>query len=241
MSISLFKKNIPGFGFDAFGYPLKYDTALEAGCSTAVPIPTDGLIFYAPLDKAASTAVTGQTIETVGTVSYSSVQGIPSMTPQGESYLLTSDDGFPDAGNPRSVSFWVYLKEAIQESAIIFAYGTASKSSRYSIGFDAGNILVAHGLSNNAVFDYSFATGQWYHAVVVFSNNQSKLYVNGNAASEWIEHPDTINTVLCDCCIGAVSDEYAYWADECNIASVKLYNRVLSPAEIRALSREFKI
>ena len=223
MSISLFKKG-----------------GLKAGefKPSGLTMPS-GAVFDLPLAASASTAVTGQSIETVGTVSYSSVQGIPSMTPQGESYLLTSDNGFPASGNPRSVSFWVYLKEAIQEIAIIFSYGTANESSRYSIGFGAGNILTVYGFANNAVFDYSFAAGQWYHVAVVFSSNQSKLYVNGNEASEWIAHPDTINTTLCDCCIGAISDEYTYWADECNIASVKLFDRVLSAEEIQTLSQEF--
>lgn len=240
MSISRFKKGVPGFGFDAFGYPLKYDTASAAGCEIS-RIPKRGLVFYAPLDKEASSAVTGQNIETVGTVSYSSVQGIPSMTPQSESYLLTSDNGFPASGNPRSVSFWVYLKEAIQRINSIFAYGAVDKNSRYSIAFSKGNILNVYGSGNTATFGYSFATSQWYHIVVMFSNNQSKLYVDGDEASEWINHPDTINTVLCDCCIGAISDDHVFWADECNIASVKLYDRVLSEDEIKALSEEFKL
>ena len=40
-------------------------------------IPTDGLVFYAPLAESKATAETGQTLNVTGSISYQSIDGIP--------------------------------------------------------------------------------------------------------------------------------------------------------------------
>lgn len=64
--ISLFKKNIPGFGFDAFGYPLKYRSAKEAGLSG---IDKDVRFFFerSLTDRTGNTNVINYGLETTPT------------------------------------------------------------------------------------------------------------------------------------------------------------------------------
>ncbi len=63
--ISLFKKNFPGYGFDAFGYPLKYRSAKEAGCATT-SIPEHSVFYF---DKRLIDSAGGVAIENHGLTS----------------------------------------------------------------------------------------------------------------------------------------------------------------------------
>ena len=61
-------------GFDAFGYPMKYDTAFEAGCKiTSIPdgVPVDGLAAWFPLRANARDCFSGFTGSVIGEVDFS--------------------------------------------------------------------------------------------------------------------------------------------------------------------------
>lgn len=239
MSINLFKKGVPGSGFDAFGYPLKYDTASEAGCSTSVPIPTDGLVFYAPLDKDAATAVTGQSFNVSGTVNYKTVDGIPCAEFTGSQCIKSTQmTGFPAGASPRTLSAWIRSIYYEQDS-YTFSYGGEPKSGYFGLDIDHDTAYIATSGNTNPL-KCPIDENKWYHFAAAYDGELLHFYCNGELFGSAAFPNPVLNTVLDYVNIGAgYSGNRNQFKGQ--IAACRLYNRVLSDKEIKALSREFKI
>lgn len=224
-------------GFDAFGYPIKGDIASAAGCALDL-IPTEGLIFYAPLSHSTTEAVTGQQLAVTGSVKYTTIDDIDCAEFSGDNqFICSSDVGFPTGVSGRTVSAFVRRFSADHDTTIV-SYGINETNKRYSIGFTSSGEIESWGNSNTASFDTTVPVDTWVHIAVTFSNGIEVLYLNGSLSKE-VEH-NNINTTLSEACIGACATDHI---DKFvgNIAAVRVYNRVLSEQEIKRLSKEFKI
>ena len=238
--ISVFKKQAgaTSSGFNALGRPLKFRNAAEAGCSI-VRIPQDDLVFYAPLNKESSTAVTGQTLNYEGTVTYEMVDGIP-MANFTNGYIEV-DNAVPTGNNPFSVSLYakmlattddwpglIQLSTNTSNFAILYTdpEQTCSAGAR-AAGQDVFNLV---GISDDLT--------ELQHFVLTYSDKDEvvRAYRNGSFVSETATS-------------GALQQESDMWIGRQNsadtfpgvICAVRIYNRVLSDKEIKALSKEFKI
>ena len=239
MSISLFKKSIHGSGFDAFVYPLKYDTASAAGCSIKLPIPTDGLVFYAPLNKDDATAVTGQTLNYEGNVTFQTVDGVP-MANFTNGYIEV-DNAVPTGNNPFSVSLYAKMLGTTDDwpGLVQLSTNTSNFATLYTDpeqkcsavakadGQDVFNLL---GISDDLT--------ELQHLVLTYSDKDGvvRAYRNGSFVLEtatsgaWQQESDMR--------IGRQRSAHTFPGD---ISAVRVYDRVLSDREIKALSKEFKI
>ena len=246
MSISLFKKGIPGAGFDAFGCPLKFRSAKEAGCAFGL-IPQDGLIFYAPLSEYAETAVTGQWLETSGDIEYTEENGVPCGYFDGESYLYYDygDGDLPQGAEPNTMSVWAKATH-IEDFVTPFAYGygfTEDDNHRKICLMSDGTLEFSNNdsgvISSGVPVDYTL----WHHYCLTISDVSEggiSLYIDGIKFKTGSCRLNTDSEGKL--CIGVDPWKpgnfglmYGY------LASCRIYDRVLSLSEIKALAREFNV
>lgn len=94
-------------------------------------MPTDGLVFYAPLRDNSATAATRQTL-IYSNVSYTTVGGVPCCLFSGNnsSYIFSSDNtNLPLSNQPSTLSCWFRLKDTNNTNQMFFAYGSGSNDS----------------------------------------------------------------------------------------------------------------
>lgn len=241
MAISRFKKGVPGFGFDAFGYPLKYDTASAAGCSTKLPIPEDGLIRYAPLDKYyENTTTLGESyFKQVGNVTFETVDGVPCAYFEKESgcrfmqaYFLESTSGF-------TCSFWCKNVESAGTVAFCvcdsgcYDYDCTMWVSKTAAVFMSGDSKVRAEFEDN---------NKLRHISVRYSDGAADLFIDGSLTAS-AEFAVNIKTDQYYTQIAKRTNYESQPADGFKgyMSSFRIYNRALSDKEIKALSKEFKI
>ena len=240
MSISLFKKGVPGAGFDAFGYPVKFSNAAAAGCGLIPPIPEDGLIRYAPLDKYYENTTPGESYFCpVGNVTFETVDGVPSAyfgKADGykfmQAYFLESPDGF-------TCSFWCKNMETIGTVAFCVCNSSCSKydfmmwMNNTSASFLSGDSLVGADFEDN---------GKIRHFSVRYSSGILDLFLDGILIGSW---EFTLN-IVSDQYYTLIAIKSIYTSETVNglegyVSSFRIYNRALPDKEIKALAREFKI
>jgi hypothetical protein len=197
--------------------------------------PEDGLVFHASLNgDAPNVAETGQSLATIGTVTYNTVDGIPCAYFDGNSYIQTSDAGFPEGISDRTLCVWFKPDNFQSGWKHAFGYGGNDFGYKFYSGINnSGYVAVTqYGAELTSVP----ATLNWQYVTIVYTNNAYHIYVNGvlqNTGSL-----DT-NTVLQDCRVGgsqnAASDEFFTGY----VAGCRIYNRALTQDEINTLSNEF--
>lgn len=240
MAISRFKKGVPGFGFDAFGYPLKYDTASAAGCSTKLQIPTDGLVFYAPFDKDASTAVTGQSLNKIGNVTFQTVDGVPcAYFDKGDGY---DTPAINFCGFPEGFTFSFLCKNMENTGTVVLLLGDyleyaylnyVVNVSQTALAFRSGSVTVRGTFENN---------GKMRHLIGRHINGCLDIFCDGVLAGSGEIVPDANDYG------GAtrIAKRYPYESQTNGgfkgyLAALRIYNRALSDDEIKAMAKEFKI
>ena len=238
--ISVFKKQAgaTSSGFNALGRPLKFRSASEAGCRI-LRIPQDGLVFYAPLDKAASTAVTGQSWSISGTVNYKTVDGIPCAEFTGSQCIKSTQmTGFPAGASPRTLSAWIKAVD-INTDVYTFSYGSTAKTGYFGLDVNSGTVQIATS-GNTSPVKCPIEANKWYHFAAAYDGELLHLYRNGELFGSAAFPTPVLNTILEYVNIGA-----GYAGNTMNyngyIAACRLYSRVLSAAEIKMLSKEFRI
>lgn len=229
--ISLFKKNTPGSGFDAFGYPVKYRSAKEAGVLNSMP--KNGLVFYAPLTNTDGFNVTGNPQVT-------QIGNIPCMYFDGDTYLETTAAGLPQGNSPRSVSIWFSNSSDGWDKGMV-GYGTYTSNQMYGLGEDSyddrGFSVWAHG--NDVHSGILPEDNTFYHVAVTFDGvKTAKFYFNGEFWEEGT-HKNSLNTTGISICIGSEVEGNSLFVG--HLAAVRVYNRVITEAEIKTLSGEFAI
>ena len=205
--------------------------------SLLLPIPQDGLVFYAPLSAAADTAETGQALAVNGNVTYSTVDGIPCASFSG-SYLSGNGGGsLPQTDSDRTFSCWAKASSNDTAPYGLFAYGNAAENQCIQWLISGKKIQASGGYnSSNEGYSNEIADiSKWHHYTVKHSNGVSYFYVDGVASGSFAY---TRNTSSDSFSIGIALDHSTGSASK-NIAAVRLYDRALTDKEISDLANEF--
>lgn len=219
------------------------EDALVKVASYACEIPMDGLVFYAPLSVTSSTAETGQTLTTDGSITYQTFKGIPCAYFNGSGTRIYSSSFSTISGSqPSTMSFWVYVtgKGGSNGEANMFGFGQWD-NGRYTWTWKNNLVNISGycwGDSNGVGYDTP-AYNTWYHVAFVVNPPNLYLYINGVLVSSATNN--SINTVSNGYPLVMGGNEQG--ASDRNLigylAGCRIYNRELSQEEITALASEF--
>lgn len=213
------------------------EDALVKVAAYAQTFPTDGLVFYAPLSTASTTAETGQTLTVEGSVTHGVVGNIPCGYFDGNTEMTMNDGtNIPTGHFARTLSLW--CKSVSTETKLwdyIFGYaGRSTPGEAFIISIYEGSEIGVD-LYNSRTTTSSLATDltKWNHVLVTFSDSIVRFYLNGSLVQE--NSDIVINTVFEKIILGAEGS----WYFNGYLAGCRIYNRVLSQEEITALASEF--
>lgn len=188
-------------------------------------IPTDGLVFYAPLSSDTETAETGQSLYKYGTPTYVTTAGVPCCMFGGNSYI-TSTTNLNLNTSDFSFCAWVYVN--------VSGPGYAAYSSgECRLSTVSGNIWEIT-IGTNEI-GRATASGaepyNWYHTAIIRKNNVASLFVNHQEVCSSTDLQDyTVN--FNDVMLGAWNgNKYPG-----GLADVRIYNRALDPEEVALLA-----
>lgn len=214
---------------------------------SAEAMPTEGLVFYAPLEEEASTTATGQTLSKSGTVTYQKVEGLPcARFDTRYSYLSATVPNMAGVLTG-TISLWIYISGDAGKNATdyprFFTFGDKSKPNN---GFICGTWAKPGGVinyqSNNSSNGWPSANNpltkeRWINFVATITESGFlQSYVNGSEGSFCETGAITINDP--SVYINYINGDYGI--DGIYIADVRMYNRILSDAEIKLLAGEYK-
>lgn len=215
-------------------------TVLIKGYNRYYPIPTDGLIFYAPLESASDTAETGQTLVTTGTVTYGTVDGIPCATMGSDSsQKITSTFTLSETGS-YSVSAYVSEPSKDPNRCYPFAIGGSSSGSRIALYTDyqsSTNWSFNYGGGSIVGYPVTYPTG-WKHVCFTYDEPTTtcKMYIDGVLIGTGSYN---VNITEGNCFIFTRPDGTYSAAEGTSVAGFRVYNRVLTEDEIIGLYKEY--
>lgn len=206
-------------------------------------IPTNGLVFYAPLAEDKATAETGQTLTKTGTVNTLKINNIPcSLFASENSNLYANYSGGAFNG---TISLWLYATDNTRSDTtdyggffmlgdfgnFSFIKGCMNTSAENSFSFGSSNINSSHCYPSTTII-----RNEWVHLCFVVSGTSYSIYKNGILASQAtaasaITLPDEATLYINNSEVGGI--------ENIAIAACRVYNRVLTNDEITELSKEF--
>ena len=216
---------------DTWGFPLEYRDTFSA----LYAIPTDGLVFYAPLTEAQAKAVTGQTLTLNGTVSYSDQALVV------DSGKVTFNIGSEASTGTKPLSVAIWYKGTFSGSSdgCLLCYGsTPFSNTAFCLFVDSSGhpVVTGNGSGRSPITSTAVITdGVWHSIVCTWRDGHTGIYVDGKKTAEG-ESPITIGGT--DAAIGG-----AFWGDynqiSGSIKAARVYNRVLTAVEVLAVSKVF--
>lgn len=206
------------------------DTATAAITVTYDPIVSAGLIAYYPLDGNAvdygpngwNGAVTGAAAATgrrgPGTaLSFDGVDDMVSVT------------GGPFSGD-NAVSFSYWFNTPAVGGIMRFI---SSNDNAILLGTSASNAAVGISIPSTSTAFAPITVGSWHHIVGTYDGTSIQIYRDGTLI-ETVNHPGSIGFATGPLRLGVWSS--TYWNG--SIDDLRIYDRVLSAAEITALANE---
>jgi hypothetical protein len=160
-------------------------------------------------------------------------------------YIEIANTAFLPQGNAaRSMFGWIKTNSTILDRTCYFGYGGTGTGTAFDMcsGINAdGQIYFVNfnpdvDLAGTAVI----ANGVWHHIGVTYNGTVEKLYVDGIENASSTVNINTTGIETYPLAIGRQSypDGDTYWYTNGTIDNVRLYNRVLSTAEVLALYNE---
>lgn len=200
-------------------------------------IPSDGLIRYAPLSASAAVDALGYGLGSDGTITFSTVSGVP-CAGMGQDALIYYSDGI-STSNLFTLSAW--MKATSSEADAII---TLSGGSYGSYGNEIWLILkptlftLGNGAASGAEIYQTSTSGGWYLIAVSWTGSAFNVYINGTKVQSAIGTGNDFSESL------HLYINSLYRAPEIvrgigQYSSVRLYNKVLSDAEVALLAAEF--
>lgn len=212
------------------------------------PVPQNGLLFYAPMDKLRTTLPTGQTRyrDTGLLVQYSTLDGIPCMVATNDQEFTTYTpqvSGLPTGRAVRSCSFW-YRPTAAGYRAKPPTYGAATSHQRWS--YNAAGKLSVYAYDNTAQTTGSVPNGyRWHHVVSIYDGTDVHWYVDGAFfETSSFAYPNKVNTGdKLGVCVGGLNNGLVAlssngWSLYCGMAAIRFYDRMLTQDEVQVLYKE---
>lgn len=196
--------------------------------------PQDGIVLDMPL-KENMVALTGQSVSQSGGVSFGTVDGINCMTLSGSGYLLADASKLPSGNAPWSLSLWMRNIGSFGSNgdAHAVAYGNGSPSQAVFVGLHNDGTIYTSIHSTVDLNSNENTIDSWHHTVVTFSGSTLQLWVDGVKCGEGEASATNIvpNTFKIGGHMSAGGFEF-----NGSIASVRMYDRVLTQEEIQLLA-----
>lgn len=207
-------------------------------------IVTDGLVFYFDAANTKSYPGIGTVVKNIlGGLDGEAVNGPTFNTTNGGNFSFVTDDylRFPEnsALNTQTVSVEVWARtNATTQNGFWFEKGQVN--TQYSLFQEGGQIQWRANFGSGLVTMVSTTTAtyinttDWFHIVATFTSGQQFVYINGVQVNSGTSS-GTLATNANGMSIGAYGGynggrQYFYNGD---IASVKVYNKVLSLQEVK--------
>lgn len=190
---------------------------------SAETMPTDGLVFYAPLQEDKSTAETGQALTKNGTITYQNYKGI--QCAHFNSAYISSQ--FSDYVTPYPMTFAIWAAPDTTDSRALWSFENDKPlmywNGKYRVYEPDCKVSAAN-------------VGDWHHiAWSINSDRSSTYYFDGVAMGTTISYnTSTIKSL----CIGYRNDYQPQWLGY--LAGFRIYNRALTDSEIKTLAGEYK-
>lgn len=218
-------------GFNSLGKPIRYRSASQAGVNYS-PIPTKGLIFYAPCETDASVKV-GNQFTTSGEFATQVADDIKCLKFNVPYTQEVDTNVF--VRNQVTLSA-LYYKKQTNTSGIILGYGVDSRYCYFALEEYYGQFYVNHAMARLGT-GYNMQDDTWYHLALTLDNTTINAYVNGELVSTF-----TCDMNLHSGDIGLGGWAYGNGSDSPNgyITKARIYNRPLTEKEIQLLYKEYK-
>lgn len=193
-------------------------------------IPTNGLVFYAPLAEDKATAETGQTLTKTGTITQAKIDGIPCSYFNGSSYIRVDLSTMPYGTDDFAFSLWARCDG---ESGIVLQLGSWTTGARLSQLNDG---LLQAWLRGTVDLRTTEAYDRMVHVAFTRNSGTSSLYINGSLVATSQESADLSQYTQISL-MNSYTNGPRYITGY--LAAVRLYNRGLSADEITELANEF--
>lgn len=224
----------------------------NAGCLVHVSslygaIPTDGLVFYAPLAEEKATAETGQTLTKTGTITYSTEDGIPCATIGEDSRIGFPVDSFPVGSSERTICFWAKDTSASGNTGLkwsrFFGYGDIGSDENDSLRYLYVAESYGKKIGIDLFYDELIGTNDWDYSKftffsIVYSDSSLKIYLDNTLYAE--RNNLVLKTKISETKLGEIGSTGDWtFSNEFNIAAVRVYNRALDKYELESVYNEF--
>ena len=216
---------------------------------SAETMPTDGLVFYLPCDSDSyTTAQTGQTLSKSGTVTATTVNGIPCLEIKSGSYLSGTLDGF-SGDVSMAMSFWFKRLDSSSSAYITAGKGNYNLTNGNEIwgSVESDHIETACGSSGSdakraGIYNASIGTG-WHHGYFSYdaTSKKFKTVLDGNTENAGYSAERSYNfSSGLTLCINSLARATSAIKGNADYSQIRIFNRALSDAEIKLLAGEYK-
>ena len=155
-------------------------------------------------------------------------------------YVLVSDNAGISGAQDMSVSAWIYPTDLSGTMGIVMKWEDSDDKDwgmfiyQSSLGFEWENLSSGQ---KGGVSTLDLEVNNWYHVVATYDQDTYRilLYVNGNEVYDETETIGTIDTATTMSIGRTKGTGYDQWPFYGKIDEVRVYNRVLSPAEVLQL------
>lgn len=229
-------------------------SGVEPGSSSYVDPLSSGLVLYAPLSSAASSAVTGQPIVSgddwdPGRVNYVGLNGIPCLE-ETQIYNLKLTNIASDTISSGTVTFWAGVSGVTgEDTAYLLCVCPSAGANQLSSGWNFTLADETDKPSINVGIGRTYDTGEdnirsipnltMHFFTVTFTDSATTLYVDKQQIN--YAYPPAVTN-----CVGSGFAVYLghpsnSWDTDVKryMAALRIYDRVLSAEEIALLSSEF--
>ena len=197
----------------------------DSGTGGGGNIPTDGLVFYAPLAEDKATAETGQTL-TSNNIEFSVDSGIPCVHLYGGNGIDFDTTDIPSGTNPITISFFIKsISTATSGSDTLVVHIGSGTNTAFNFYWQPGNsVWILH--NGGSGYDHSLYlpfTFSWTHIVYTYDGLTQKIYADGILINSF---PGVINR--------SISEGFLSGSSSANtlLSAFRIYNRVLSDGDI---------
>lgn len=216
---------------------------------SAETMPTDGLVFYLPCDSDSyTTAQTGQTLSKSGTVTATTVNGIPCLEIKSGSYLNGTLNGF-SGDVSMALSYWFKRLDSNSSAYVTAGKGNYNLTNGNEIwgSVESDHIETACGSSGSdarraGIYNAAIGTG-WHHGYFSYdaTSKKFKTVLDGNTENAGYSAERSYNfSSGLTLCINSLARATSAVKGNANYSQIRIFNRALSDAEVKTLSGEYK-
>jgi hypothetical protein len=217
--------------------------------SESPPVGEDGLLLHLSFDEDYKDAVSGLEATKAGNPGFAAGKAGRAYAGAPDSYLTFNLSDLPETlGASFSVGFWYKVNASPDRAGIIvigpgdnsrnhgFRLFREDASGKQRIKANAGN-GTADGWLDNAKADLDPAADTWHYITLTLATGKAVLYIDGEEAAT--NDLAQISWNGCDIIsIGSGAPRFTEWnhlSDESLIDDLRLFNKALTPEEIRAI------